>query len=132
MLRQLLPQLDVELNEAEHGNRHAGRLENFHPDVRESRAEAVLAVDVIELRNDGHDAEQHAHEAVLEDAEPYYLSRFVSKSTSSSDVGRELTLNHVNPLLGFRKGPLFSFPLVNHCKPKTPQNQFLIGFRVRK
>lgn len=73
MLCQVLAQLNVELDQAEHSNSDANTLEHQRPNVGEERRKRGLAIDVELLSNDRHDREKHSNEAVLEDADPYYL-----------------------------------------------------------
>ena len=70
MLRQIVLQLNVELDQAEHGNGDANTLKDLHPDVRECWTQAVLAVDIVHLRQNGHNREEDPDKAVLEDADP--------------------------------------------------------------
>ena len=70
VLGQVSLQLDVELDQAEHGDRHARGFEDFHPDMSKGGREGLLAVEIVELGDDGDDGEEDADEAVLEDAEP--------------------------------------------------------------
>ena len=130
MLRQVVLELDVELDEAEHGDGDGNRLEDLHPYVCKSWGQTVLAVDVPYLRDDGDDGEENANEAVLKDADPDDLSHKLVLSVQKANPCPTHTLNHVNPLLGFRNGPLFS-PPKHFCNPQNFQNQFF-GFMVRK
>lgn len=70
MFGQVIPKLQIELYQAEHGHRNTCRFEDLHPDMRESRTEAVGAVDVGDLRQHRDDREKNADETVLEDTDP--------------------------------------------------------------
>jgi len=66
-------QLDVELNEAVHGDGDGDTLKDESPDVRKCRIVRRLTVATVGLRSDGDDGEEDADEAVLEDAIPSNL-----------------------------------------------------------
>lgn len=70
VLGQILLELDVELDEAEHGDGDRDGLEDLHPDVGVDGRQAVLAVDVEVLGQHRDDGEEDADEAVLEHADP--------------------------------------------------------------
>ena len=74
VLRQLVLQLEVKLNKAEHRDRNRHGFEDLHPYVRKCGRQAVFAVDVEDLRNDRDDTKQYSDQAVLEDADPDNLS----------------------------------------------------------
>lgn len=70
MLGQLGLQLNIELDQAEHCDRDRRALKARHPDMRERRVQAVLAIPVSKFRKHRDDREEDADEAVLEDAYP--------------------------------------------------------------
>lgn len=63
-------QLDVELNEAVHGDCDGNTLKHESPDMRKRGIVRRLAVATVGLRSDRNDGEEDADEAVLEDAIP--------------------------------------------------------------
>lgn len=81
MLSEVLFKLNVKLDQAKHSDSDGHGLENLNPDVRVDGRQAVFAVDVEILSQDGDDCEEHADEAVLEDSDPdnlEYLSANLS------------------------------------------------------
>ena len=125
VLGDLALDLNVELDEAVHGDRDGDGVEAQHPNVAKGRAQRGVAVAAEQLGDERHEREEHADEAVLEDADPDDLHSQFSQTTQ----GR-LTLNQVRPLRGIRKGPL-SFPPVHFWNQLMGMTQFT-GLRPRK
>lgn len=86
MLRQVQSKLNVELDEAEHGNRDTRSFENKHPYVRKHRIERRRAITVRILRDHGNDGEYDADEAVLENADPNDLGIVSTVVVSGSQI----------------------------------------------
>lgn len=70
MLSQVIFELDVELDETEHGDGDRHSLENLHPYVGVYGRQAVFAVDFEVLREHRHDREEDSNEAILEHTYP--------------------------------------------------------------
>jgi hypothetical protein len=67
---QLAFQLNVELDDAEHGDSDADGFKDLDPNVSKSGAQRFFAVTFEELGDAGDEGEEDANEAVLKDAEP--------------------------------------------------------------
>lgn len=68
--REILLELDVELDEAQHGDGDGDAFDNEDPEVGEVRRQGGIAVEACHLGEDGHDGAGDANETVLEDTEP--------------------------------------------------------------
>ena len=99
MLGDIVADLNVELNEAVHGDGDGGGFDDHDPDVGEGRVEGFEAVAVEGLGDDGDDGHEDADKAVLEDCDPYYLDVV---SVGIMEGGIQHTLNHVKPERGMR------------------------------
>jgi hypothetical protein len=70
---QVLLELDIELNQAVHGNRNGDGFETGNPYVGKPGILGTLAVPTSGLCNDGHYGKEDTDEAVLENRDPYNL-----------------------------------------------------------
>jgi len=68
MWSQVALQLDVKLNETEHGNGNGESFESLYPDMRECWTVRLCTIPTCGLCDDRHDGEKDADKAVLEDA----------------------------------------------------------------
>lgn len=57
------------MNEAEHGNGDGESFESLDPDMRKCWTVRLCTIPTCGLRDDGHDGEEDADKAVLEDGE---------------------------------------------------------------
>lgn len=73
MVGQVVPKLEIELNQAVHGDCDGGSFKAQNPDVSKGRAERGLAITVEELSAHGHEGKDDADEAVLVDTNVYDL-----------------------------------------------------------
>lgn len=64
---QVIFQLNIELNETEHGDRDRKSFKSLDPDVRKCRAVRLGTITTYGLRNDRDNREENSDEAVLED-----------------------------------------------------------------
>lgn len=138
MLGEIMPQLDVKLNQAVHGNtdtaslhhddlerqlEHSGSI--TYPDMRKSWTERIGAVSPNHLSTKSSQGTQYSNEAVLEDAKPNDLL-----SISQVSKPRELTLNHVKPFRGVLNSPCS--PPVHFLTQFNGQTQSRRGVSSRK
>jgi hypothetical protein len=72
--------------------------------MREGRTERGLAVQAKSLRNNCDNSHGNANNTVLEDTSPNNLHNSQRHDTPNHSI-HSLTLNHVNPLRGFRQMP---------------------------
>ncbi len=66
----ILPDLNVKLDQAIHGDGNCNGFNDHDPDMGKGRAERFETVEVKGFGDDGDDGEEHPDEAILEDADP--------------------------------------------------------------
>lgn len=89
MLGDVILQLDVVLDDAEHGYCYRGAVKHGNPDMSKRWTQRVDAVVIRSLGNDGNEGHEDVDEAVLEDAHPDDLRELVrrrEKEQLSKDV----------------------------------------------
>lgn len=94
VLRNIGPNLNVELDNAVHGNGDSNRLNDHDPDVCKDRIQGLETVSTRSLSDDGHDRHEDANEAVLEDTSPDNLG---DAMLSIAVVGQEDEWAYIEP-----------------------------------
>lgn len=94
MFGQIVLELDIKLNEEEHGKSYCETLDTLDPYVSESRVHRVFAVPAKGLRNDRHNGEKNTDKAVLEYADPNDLNERISIYRSQKPMPRNKASLH--------------------------------------